>query len=155
MNFQALSFVCFVVSSALAASDITVSKSASRQLGFCCGTVTSKCATGCAGKSCDIKCSGKCGVLSQTCGPYTCSQVTNACISSSVTTASAATTVASTTAKATTIASTTVASTATTSYCLPTGIYCNVGAVVIGECCKPASQCFPTAASGYLNAQCT
>merc|ERR1740137_453859 len=123
MNFQALSFVCFVVSSALAASDITVSKSASRQLGFCCGTVTSKCATGCAGKSCDIKCSGKCGVLSQTCGPYTCSQVTNACISSSVTTASAATaaattaaatTVASTTAKATTIASTTVASTATT-----------------------------------------
>merc|ERR1740136_355782 len=152
MNFQALSFVCFVVSSALAASDITVSKSASRQLGFCCGTVTSKCATGCAGKSCDIKCSGKCGVLSQTCGPYTCSQVTNACISSSVTTASAAvTTAAATTAAATTAEATTIAS---TSYCLPTGIFCNIGAVSIGPCCKPAN-CYPTEASSYLNGKCT
>merc|ERR1711970_965301 len=93
-----------------------VGNSALRQLGFCCGTVTTKCAQGCAGKSCDIQCSGTCGILNSQCGPYTCSSVTNACVSSSATTTAAATTAAATTA-ATTAA-------ATTASCVASGTLC-------------------------------
>merc|ERR1712183_255472 len=98
-----------MVASSLAGGQIQVSKSSSRQLAVCCGTVTSKCATGCAGKSCDIQCSGRCGILNTKCGPYKCSAVSNACTSSSAT--AAATTTAATTAAATTAAATTAAAT--------------------------------------------
>merc|ERR1712106_1099092 len=87
MKYLALSLVCLMTVSALPTKNIEVANSSLRQLGFCCGTVTSKCAQGCAGKSCDIQCSGTCGILNSVCGPYTCSAVTNACITSSATTA--------------------------------------------------------------------
>merc|ERR1719283_331801 len=106
MNYLALSLVCLMTVTALPTKNIEVANSSLRQLGFCCVSVTSKCAQGCAGKSCDIQCSGTCGILNSQCGPYKCSAVTNACVSSSATTA-AATTAAATTAAATTAAATT------------------------------------------------
>merc|ERR1712183_103850 len=128
MNYLALPFLCLMVASSLAVKEIQVSKSWSRQLAVCCGTVTSKCATGCAGKSCDIQCSGRCGILNTKCGPYKCSAVSNACTSSSATAAAttvAATTVAATTTAAATTAATTAAATTaaatTAAACLPTG----------------------------------
>merc|ERR1712042_426444 len=95
MNYLALSVMCFAT---LATSSIMVPKSSERQLGFCCGDVATRCAVGCAGKDCIIRCSGTCGIFGTTCS-YTCSQVTNAC-SSATTTTTAATT--PTTAAATT-----------------------------------------------------
>merc|ERR1712112_395357 len=115
MNYLALSVMCFAT---LATSSIMVPKSSDRQLGFCCGDVATRCAVGCAGKDCNIRCSGTCGIFGTTCS-YTCSQVTNAC--SSATTASATTTTAAvattTTASATT---TTGATTTTTAACIAT-----------------------------------
>merc|ERR1711972_1100934 len=64
-------------------ASILESQSASRQ--FCCGTVATKCATGCAGKSCDIRCSGTCGLFNTVCS-YTCNQVSNACATASTAT---------------------------------------------------------------------
>merc|ERR1711954_618467 len=96
MNFPVLALFCLV------------STTWSRQLGFCCGSVATKCAQGCAGKNCDVRCSGTCGILSTTCS-YTCSQVSNACTNTAATTA-AATTAGATTAAATTAASDCVAS---------------------------------------------
>merc|ERR1719481_799731 len=93
----------FLFTTTLSTTHIEVSSSWSRQLGFCCGSVATKCAQGCAGKNCDVHCSGTCGILSTTCS-YTCSQVTNAC------TNTAATTAAATTAAATSAASDCVAS---------------------------------------------
>merc|ERR1712002_965882 len=93
----------------LATKQFEVSSSWSRQLGFCCGSVATKCAQGCAGKNCDVRCSGTCGILSTTCS-YTCSQVTNACTNTAATTTAVATTAAATTAAATTAASACVAS---------------------------------------------
>merc|ERR1711892_201613 len=86
---------------------------------LCCSTAQSKCATACAGKSCDLSCSsdstcclfGNCA----TCGPYTCSQLSNACTAtSSDTTAAEATTAEAVTTEAVTTAAaaTTVATTA-------------------------------------------
>merc|ERR1712123_427347 len=123
MNYLALSLCFFMLAGGLAAVEMEVAKSGSRQLALCCGTVTSKCAAGCAGKSCDIQCSGRCGILNTLCGPYKCSAVTNACTSSSATTAAAATTAAVTTAAETTAGATTAAA------CLPTGGYCSVNGV--------------------------
>merc|ERR1719187_2997449 len=108
MNSSVLALFC-LVSSTLATNHIEVSSSWSRQLGFCCGSVATICAQGCAGKNCDVRCSGTCGILSTTCS-YTCSQVTNACTNTAATTA-AATTAAKTTAAATTAAATTAAAT--------------------------------------------
>merc|ERR1712106_1193196 len=98
MNYLALSLVCLMTVSALPTKNIEVANSSLRQLGFCCGSVTSKCAQGCAGKSCDLQCSGTCGILNSACGPYKCSAVTNSCITSTATTAAAATTAVATTA---------------------------------------------------------
>merc|ERR1712105_90079 len=102
-----------------------VAHSSNRQFGFCCGEVTRKCAIGCAGKSCDIQCSGTCGILNSQCGPYTCSSVTNACVSSSDTTTAATTTTTTTTTTATTTTTipttTTTTTTTTTASCLGTG----------------------------------
>merc|ERR1712128_35067 len=139
MNYLALPFLCLMVASSLAGGQIQVSKSWSRQLAVCCGTVTSKCATGCAGKSCDIQCSGRCGILNTKCGPYKCSAVSNACTSSSATTAAAATTVAATTAAATTAAA-----------CLPTGGYCSVNGVYSALKCCTGSECYPDATNFQL-----
>merc|ERR1719466_561099 len=99
-------FLLFTFTTAsLATKQFEVSSSWSRQLGFCCGSVATKCAQGCAGKNCDVQCSGTCGILSTTC-TYTCSQVTNACSNTAATTTAAA----ATTAAATTAASDCVAS---------------------------------------------
>merc|ERR1711970_922763 len=106
MNYLALSVVCFAT---LATSSIMVPKSSNRQLGFCCGDVATKCAVGCAGKDCSIRCSGTCGIFGTTCS-YTCSQVTNAC-SSATTTAATTTT-------------TSGATTTTTAACIATGSLC-------------------------------
>merc|ERR1711892_639483 len=144
MNYLALPFLCLMVASSLAGGQIQVSKSSSRQLALCCGTVTSKCATGCAGKSCDIQCSGRCGILNTLCGPYKCSAVTNACTSSSATTAAAGTTAAATTAAATTAAATTAAA------CLPTGGYCSVNGVYSALKCCTGSECYPDATNFQL-----
>merc|ERR1712142_132323 len=117
MNYLALFVVCFAT---LATSSIMVPKSSNRQLGFCCGDVASKCAVGCAGKDCSIRCSGTCGIFGTTCS-YTCSQVTNAC--SSATTAAATTT---TTAAA----------------CIATGSLClSITEGSKGTCCSGASGC--------------
>merc|ERR1711970_1088113 len=117
-SYLALSLACLLTVQALPTKEhnFEVANSSNRQLGFCCGTVTSKCAQGCAGKSCDIQCSGTCGILNSQCGPYTCGSVTNACISAAVTTA-AATTAAATTASC-------VASAATTASCVASGTLC-------------------------------
>merc|ERR1712168_297663 len=96
----------FIFTTTLATNQIEVSSSWSRQLGFCCGSVATKCAQGCAGKNCDVQCSGTCGILSTTC-TYTCSQVTNACSNTAATPTAAATTAAASTAAATTAAATT------------------------------------------------
>merc|ERR1711872_577325 len=71
MNYLALFIVCFAT---IATTSIMVPKSSDRQLGFCCGDVASKCAVGCAGKDCSIRCSGTCGIFGTTCS-YTCSQL--------------------------------------------------------------------------------
>merc|ERR1719435_691406 len=113
MNSSVLTmfFLLFTFTTAsLATKQFEVSSSWSRQLGFCCGSVATKCAQGCAGKNCDVQCSGTCGILSTTC-TYTCSQVTNACSNTAATTTAAATTAAGTTAAATTAAATTAAAT--------------------------------------------
>merc|ERR1712029_1305570 len=93
MGYLALSIACLLTVQALPTKEqnFEVGNTSNRQLGFCCGEVTRKCAIGCAGKSCDIQCSGTCGILNSQCGPYTCSAVTNACVSSSATTAAATT----------------------------------------------------------------
>merc|ERR1712212_275830 len=106
-SYLALSLACLLTVQALPTKEhnFEVANSSNRQFGFCCGEVTTKCAQGCAGKSCDIQCSGTCGFLNSQCGPYTCSSVTNACVSSSATTTAAATT-AATTAAAPTAAAT-------------------------------------------------
>merc|ERR1712042_405868 len=101
MNYLALSVMCFAT---LATGSIMVPKSSERQLGFCCGDVATRCAVGCAGKDCNIRCSGTCGIFGTTCS-YTCSQVTNAC--SSATTAAATTTTAAATTTTTTTGPTT------------------------------------------------
>merc|ERR1712179_716445 len=112
-SYLALSLACLLAVQALPTKEqnFEVAHSSNRQFGFCCGEVTRKCAIGCAGKSCDIQCSGTCGILNSQCGPYTCSSVTNACVSSSATTTAAATTAAATTGAATTAAATTAAAT--------------------------------------------
>merc|ERR1712114_59510 len=121
MNYLALFVVCFAT---LATSSIMVPKSSNRQLGFCCGDVASKCAVGCAGKDCSIRCSGTCGIFGTTCS-YTCSQVTNACSSA--------------TAAATT---TTGATTTTTAACIATGSLClSITEGSKGTCCSGASGC--------------
>merc|ERR1712080_116113 len=129
MNYLALFVVCFAT---LATSSIMVPKSSNRQLGFCCGDVASKCAVGCAGKDCSIRCSGTCGIFGTTCS-YTCSQVTNAC--SSATTAAATTT----TAAATT---TTGATTTTTAACIATGSLCLSITEGKGTCCSGGCTAF-------------
>merc|ERR1712126_363170 len=122
MNYLALFVVCFATH---ATSSIMVPKSSNRQLGFCCGDVASKCAVGCAGKDCSIRCGGTCGVFGTTCS-YTCSQVTNAC--SSATTAAATTT--------------TAAATTTTAACIATGSLClSITEGSKGTCCSGASGC--------------
>merc|ERR1711975_54762 len=122
MNYLALSVMCFAT---LATTSIMVPKSSNRQLGFCCGDVASKCAVGCAGKDCSIRCSGTCGIFGTTCS-YTCSQVTNAC--SSATTAAATTT--------------TGATTTTTAACIATGSLClSITEGSKGTCCSGASGC--------------
>merc|ERR1711874_643293 len=104
-----------------------VGNGALRQLGFCCGTVTTKCAQGCAGKSCDIQCSGTCGILNSQCGPYTCSAVTNACVSSSATTAAA-----------------------TTASCAGAGTQClSLTAGVTGTCCTGSTCSVFVSGTGY------
>merc|ERR1712123_12161 len=120
MNYLALSLCFLMLAGGLAAVEMEVARSGSRQLALCCGTVTSKCATGCAGKSCDIQCSGRCGILNTLCGPYKCSAVTNACTSSSATTAAA-----------------------TAAACLPTGGYCSVNGVFSTLMCCTGTQCYP------------
>merc|ERR1712142_1287965 len=130
MNYLALFVVCFAT---LATSSIMVPKSSNRQLGFCCGDVASKCAVGCAGKDCSIRCSGTCGIFGTT-RSYTCSQVTNAC--SSATTAAATTT----TAAATT--TTTGPTTTTAAACIATGSLClSITEGSKGTCCSGASGC--------------
>merc|ERR1712029_579338 len=121
MNYLALFVVCIAT---LATSSIMVPKSSDRQLGFCCGDVASKCAVGCAGKDCSIRCSGTCGIFGTTCS-YTCSQVTNAC--SSATTAAATTTTGPTTT--------------TAAACIATGSLClSITEGSKGTCCS-ASGC--------------
>merc|ERR1712236_27191 len=112
MNYLALSVVCFAT---LATSSIMVPKSSNRQLGFCCGDVATKCAVGCAGKDCSIRCSGTWGIFGTTCS-YTYSQVTNACSSATTTAATTTTTAATTT--------TTGATTTTPAACIATGSLC-------------------------------
>merc|ERR1719357_1146374 len=99
----------------VSASSILVPNSSSRQLAFCCGDVANKCAVGCAGKDCNIQCSGTCGIFSTTCS-YTCSSVTNACTSTSATTTAEASTTAATTSVAASLTAlaTTSAATSTT-----------------------------------------
>merc|ERR1712126_154937 len=129
MNYLALSVVCFAT---LATSSIMVPKSSNRQLGFCCGDVASKCAVGCAGRDCSIRCSGTCGIFGTTCS-YTCSQVTNAC--SSATTAATTTTTAATT-------KTTGPTTTTAAACIATGSLClSITEGSKGTCCSGASGC--------------
>merc|ERR1719309_272081 len=57
MFFLVFSFT----TTSLATKQFEVSSSWSRQLGFCCGSVATKCAQGCARKNCDVQCSGTCG----------------------------------------------------------------------------------------------
>merc|ERR1711892_457767 len=101
---------------------------------LCCSTAQSKCATACAGKSCDLSCSsdstcclfGNCA----TCGPYTCSQLSNACTATSSDTTVAATTAADTTAAACQI---------------PGNAMCwnkNTGSITGDACCE-GSECLP------------
>merc|ERR1711942_364610 len=92
------------------ADDELVPHSSSRIFGFCCGTVKNKCATGCAGKNCDITCSGTCGIFNTACS-YTCGQVTNAC--NAATTTITTTTTTTTTTSTTTTTPTTTTTTAT------------------------------------------
>merc|ERR1711973_584674 len=107
-SYLALSLACLLTVTALPTKEqnFEVVNTSMRQLGFCCGSVTTKCAQGCAGKSCDIQCSGTCGILNSQCGPYTCSAVTNACVSSSSDTTTATTTTATTTSTTTTTTTT-------------------------------------------------
>merc|ERR1712215_199621 len=110
-----------------------VAHSSNRQFGFCCGEVTTKCAQGCAGKSCDIQCSGTCGFLNSQCGPYTCSSVTNACVSSSATTTAAATTAA-----------------ATPAACVGAGTLClSLTEGQVATCCTGTSCSVPASGGGY------
>merc|ERR1719376_1443871 len=148
-SYLALSLACLLTVQALPTKEhnFEVANSSNRQLGFCCGTVTTKCAQGCAGKSCDIQCSGTCGILNSQCGPYTCSAVTNACVSSSATT-EAATTAAATTAAATTAAATTVA--ATTASCVASGTLClSLTAGQVATCCAGSSCSSFVSGTGY------
>merc|ERR1711970_347428 len=153
-SYLALSLACLLTVHALPAQNqnFEVGNSALRQLGFCCGTVTTKCAQGCAGKSCDIQCSGTCGILNSQCGPYTCGSVTNACVSSSVTT-EAATTAAATTAAATTAAATPAAATtaaATTASCVASGTLClSLTAGQVATCCAGSSCSSFVSGTGY------
>merc|ERR1719481_1878428 len=121
-SYIALSLVCLLTVQALPTKEqnIVVANTSNRQLGFCCGDVSRKCAIGCAGKSCDIRCSGTCGIFGTTCS-YTCSQVTNACTTA-------------TTAAATT---TTAAATTTTTACIATGSLClSITEGSKGTCCS-------------------
>merc|ERR1712029_942744 len=83
----------FFVFDITSADDELIPHSSSRIFGFCCGTVKNKCATGCAGKNCDITCSGTCGIFNTACS-YTCGQVTNACNAATTTTTTTTTTTA-------------------------------------------------------------
>merc|ERR1712002_160593 len=123
-----------------------VAHSSNRQFGFCCGEVTTKCAQGCAGKSCDIQCSGTCGFLNSQCGPYTCSAVTNACVSSSDT---APTTEATTTTVTTTTTSTTTTTTAAAP-CAGAGTLClSLTEGQVATCCTGTSCSTPASGGGY------
>merc|ERR1712142_1022717 len=133
-SYLALSLACLLTVTALPTKEqnFEVANTSMRQLGFCCGSVTTKCAQGCAGKSCDIQCSGTCGILNSQCGPYKCSAVTNACVSSSATTA-AATTAA-----------------ATTAACLGSGTQClSLTEGQIADCCAGSECNVYVAGTGY------
>merc|ERR1711936_37648 len=116
-----------LVSCNLAVSHIEVSRTWSRQLGLCCGQVRTKCATGCANALCTVQCSGTCGLLNTSCGPYTCSSVSNACKDPSA--------VPSPTP--------TPSPTPAPSPCLPTGAYCVVANTPTGIDCCNSAQCIP------------
>merc|ERR1712123_2966 len=122
---------------------------------LCCSTAQSKCATACAGKSCDLSCSsdstcclfGNCA----TCGPYTCSQLSNACTATSsdttvaATTAAEATTAAATTEAVTTAAATTTVATTAAACQIPGNAMCwnkNTGSITGDACCE-GSECLP------------
>merc|ERR1712183_593864 len=105
---------------------------------LCCSTAQTKCATGCAGRSCDIKCSSKstCCFFGQcaTCGPWTCGQMTNACTS----TASVTTT--------TTAPTTTTTTTTTTAACQAPGnakCWDKSTSQLTGDPCCDGSECLP------------
>merc|ERR1711970_1329868 len=103
--------------------------------GFCCGSVVTRCAQNCAGKSCDLDCSGTCGFFSSQCGPYKCGAVTNACISSTTTT---------------TTTTTTASTTTTTSSCIAAGAQClSLTSGKVGDCCEGSSCSELVSGSGY------
>merc|ERR1711970_1011123 len=99
-----------------------------RLLGLCCGSVVTRCAQNCAGKSCDLDCSGTCGFFSTSCGPYKCGALTNACISSTTTTTT----------------------TTTTASCLAAGELClSTTSGKVGDCCEGSSCTELVSGSGY------
>merc|ERR1711915_341904 len=124
----------------MGSNSIAVSKSSSRQFGFCCGDVATKCAIGCAGKSCDIQCSGTCGIFSTTCS-FSCSSVSTACTNptSASTTMTITTTAATTTAAS---ATTTPSPTSTTGSCVAAGALCiSLSDGSSGSCCSGSLDC--------------
>merc|ERR1712215_143950 len=128
-----------LVSSNLAVSHIEVSSTWSRQLGLCCGQVRTKCAAGCANALCTVQCSGTCGLLNTSCGPYTCSSVSNACKDPSAVPSPTPTPSPAPVPTPTPTPTPTPAP----SPCLPTGAYCTVNSQPVGiECCNSA-QCIP------------
>merc|ERR1719376_1298754 len=123
-SYLALSLACLLTVQALPTKENNFEVSISSNRVFCCGEVTTKCAQGCAGKSCDIQCSGTCRFLNSQCGPYTCSSVTNACVSSSDTTAATTTT------------------TTTTESCLGSGTLClSMTEGKVADCCSGSADC--------------
>merc|ERR1711970_1022764 len=126
-------FALFIITSQafnIKTNDIEAPNSQSlRLLGFCCGSVVTRCAQNCAGKSCDLDCSGTCGFFSTSCGPYKCGAVTNACISSTTTTTT---------------------STTTTSSCIAAGELClSTTSGKVGDCCEGSSCTELVSGSGY------
>merc|ERR1712212_1149432 len=145
------SALCIITSQAfnIKTNDIEGPNSHSLRLfgGFCCGSVVTRCAQNCAGKSCDLDCSGTCGFFSSQCGPYKCGAVTNACISSTTTTTTTITTPASTTTTTTTTSTTT---TTTTSSCIVAGGQClSTTSGKVGDCCEGSSCTELVSGSGY------
>ena len=108
-----------------------------------------RCAQNCAGRPCDIECSGTCGFFASQCGPYKCGAVTNACISSTTTTTT--TTTPTTTTKTTTTTTTTTSTTTTTATsCIVAGAQClSTTSGKVGDCCEGSSCTEPVSGSGF------